>query len=1629
MIRRIGAISLVAIGTVLFLSNPSSCRAQTYIYGYGSYPWSTPLSVPGGYVDAGNGNLHVEIPIASIAERGHVPFVAKLVYDSHIWQTVSGAWQPTNVLNSKSGWRLITSAAAGSNFNYKIQSSTCERIVDRIITHPPFTTYEDFTWTAPDGHIIPFGSINTINFGECGTSISTASGLATDASGYHISVTNYTSATIYAPDGTQVFPNVKDTNGNYYSTPNSNGDVTDTLGRTPIATTVSGDTITYNVLNSQGGTSPFVVTTTTIPVSTAFGQSGVTEYASTAPSTDYLTVIQSIALPDGTSYQFSYDQGLTSGHYGALTGVTLPTGGTVTYSYQNFKDAYGDQYLWASSCSWGGATGGTWSYTPVVLQACPTGCTQQTAAVGPSGEKTVYGFSLTDGDPWNTSAASYDTSANGGALLQTVTTTWDFSNAPAIVPTAVQTTLPVPGGNINKLTSLTFDTSNFGNVTQSTESNFYTSTNTAYRNTTYAYLTNSDNNMVNKKQTISVCPGSTQCTSSNYVSSTQITYDGATTSSVTGVIDHDDTNFGTTYTARGNPTTIQLMGGGTAVSATTTLTYDMTGQVTSSKDNNSNVTKFSYTDSYFNDNSSGPASTTPAGKTNAFVTQVILPQPFNWTNSYGYYLGTSQPASRTDQNGVVTTNHFLDPLSRPTATEVPINGTNYSWKMMSYAPSSEIQADSYTGIGDASPSLSCSSCRHDQTNLDSFGRPLTQILVSDPEGSDTVTKTYANGRLSNATNAERSTSSPTDGSDSYTYDGLGRINKVTHRDGSFVSTYYGAGVSVAGGISTQLCSSTTYGLGYPVLVIDEAAKKRQVWSDAFGRNIEVDETDNSGNLTQNTCYTYDILNDLTGVTQGAQTRSYQYTSLSRVAIVTTPESKISYEYTNGTLLCSGDPSLVCVRFDQARQITTNYTYDQLNRLTGVSYSNNVAPALSYTYDAGTNQKGFLTGMNDGSGSATWTYNKVGWVTSEQRTIAGKTNSMSYSYNGDRTIASVTYPSSRTLTYGISNAERLISAEDVANNIKYAVTASYAPVGALNSVVYGPVTGFNGVTAAASYNSRLETTAISAISSAGTAQNLSFNYNLPTGNDGIISSIQNGVTSGLSESFTYDSLNRILSATTTATSGAGCWGQSFGPTGAPPPGPPDDRWSNLNEVNVTNCGASALSIAVSSTTNQVTTTGFSYDAAGNMTSEPAPNGFTYAYDAENHLIQAAGTATGTWNYVYDGRGLRVEKSNASGGTLYWRSVSGSTIAETDLTGSTTNASYKEYMFFDGQRIASRDASSNVYYFYRDQIGSTTAITTASGTACYQATFTPYGQEMATQTTCASNYKFTGYERDAETGLDYAFARYYNSRLGRFMSADHLAGDIGNPQSLDRYAYVGNSPVNYTDPTGMFRSPCASKGGMSFCDWGDNNCIVDFASADCGGPLFNLEVENGDVAQCPNNSCPIGLIYNDQGFGYLAPLQTSNATVYFYCSGLFGGNPLAYGCVVVQNGYAYYGGPSVFQPVVPEDPAGNPIIPPGPTQKQFIQQQAGPYKDCVDAANNQYNAALTSTSQSVEASKPSEDPFNGPLGPDTLFPNGGNPPFEPHSDVPLMIFSDGVVQNNHDQQVINCQNQFPLGVLAP
>ena len=185
---------------------------------------------------------------------------------------------------------------------------------------------------------------------------------------------------------------------------------------------------------------------------------------------------------------------------------------------------------------------------------------------------------------------------------------------------------------------------------------------------------------------------------------------------------------------------------------------------------------------------------------------------------------------------------------------------------------------------------------------------------------------------------------------------------------------------------------------------------------------------------------------------------------------------------------------------------------------------------------------------------------------------------------------------------------------------------------------------------------------------------------------------------------------------------------------------------------------------------------------------------YTYDAENRIV-----STGGVTYTYDGDGNRVKKSN---GTEYWGA---GPMLESDTSGTLQ----REFIYAAGKRIARRDISGGaVYYYFTDDLGSSSVVTTAAGAIDSESDYYPYGGERAYTTTLANQtYKFTGKERDSESGLDNFGARYNASSMGRFMTPDWAAKPttvpyalFGDPQTLNLYAYVRNNPVSRADVDG-------------------------------------------------------------------------------------------------------------------------------------------------------------------------------------------------------------------------------------
>ncbi len=212
---------------------------------------------------------------------------------------------------------------------------------------------------------------------------------------------------------------------------------------------------------------------------------------------------------------------------------------------------------------------------------------------------------------------------------------------------------------------------------------------------------------------------------------------------------------------------------------------------------------------------------------------------------------------------------------------------------------------------------------------------------------------------------------------------------------------------------------------------------------------------------------------------------------------------------------------------------------------------------------------------------------------------------------------------------------------------------------------------------------------------------------------------------------------------------------------------------------------------------------------------------YAYNAESEIKSAAGV-----NYTYDGDGNRVEKSS---GKAYWYGAGTEILDESDLSGNITN----EYVFFGGKRIAMRNVSSGTIYYYEDDmLGSARTMVQAGATSpCYDGDFYPFGGERIVTNTCTQNYKFEGKERDTETGNDDFGARYYTSRLGRWLSADWSAvpapvpyANLANPQTLNLYAMVSDNPETFADLDGHL----SGNEGLCWIDVCGGNVSIDMGN---------------------------------------------------------------------------------------------------------------------------------------------------------------------------------------------------------
>jgi len=158
------------------------------------------------------------------------------------------------------------------------------------------------------------------------------------------------------------------------------------------------------------------------------------------------------------------------------------------------------------------------------------------------------------------------------------------------------------------------------------------------------------------------------------------------------------------------------------------------------------------------------------------------------------------------------------------------------------------------------------------------------------------------------------------------------------------------------------------------------------------------------------------------------------------------------------------------------------------------------------------------------------------------------------------------------------------------------------------------------------------------------------------------------------------------------------------------------------------------------------------------------------------------------FVYDGDGKRVKSTFNGTVTTYFVG------AHYEVA----NGVVTKYYYAGAQRIAMR-TNGTLNFLIGDHLGSTSLTTSATGTVISELRYKAWGEVRYSNGTTATKYQYTGqYSYDSDFGLHFYNARWYDPSLGRFAQADTFIP--GGVQGLDRYAYVNNSPINYTDPSG-------------------------------------------------------------------------------------------------------------------------------------------------------------------------------------------------------------------------------------
>jgi RHS repeat-associated protein len=602
------------------------------------------------------------------------------------------------------------------------------------------------------------------------------------------------------------------------------------------------------------------------------------------------------------------------------------------------------------------------------------------------------------------------------------------------------------------------------------------------------------------------------------------------------------------------------------------------------------------------------------------------------------------------------------------------------------------------------------------------------------------------------------------------------------------------------GRKTQIGNTKYVYKGNSTLVIDTTGGWKKFFRDASGKLKKVVTPNPQSGPDLETTYRYDSKGRLAGVTMprldGTQKRDFLFNPDAKESSVTQAEDgrKIRRFNNDGTFASSTDAKGQWKKFlyDEKKRIVSVQRTDakgQIQPSQCVTYSYDFNP-----YDATFSQNTYrrLAAMRWGSSDVLpglmmemYSYTDKGKLAAKRLRInRGKNDvdfDLQYRYDYEGRLSGVIYPKGGpSLQYMYDDAGRptlLLSGSDIL----------------VKDVAYDPITG-----RMASYKQY--------VPEAGSFLEHKQEFDSKLRVNRIVAEFENDHDPIVDIGYEYDAVHRLAKEEDRVSnevvnykydaSGRLARAESEGINSWETNYLYDGFGNRISQQN--NSGAvPELAVAHDPATNQVVSNSVGYDANGNIAKLFDMN---LSFDIENRLVEINKQNNGTEQYAYDPKNLRIWKKLVTGDEeLHFYGTGGQRMAVYKLTTDEQGnlaASPQDYdMYFAGKLLR-----SNSKPVVLDRLGSVRAWVDTNK-SINQVKYYPFGEER--KITYSNRKKFGTYLRDDFSGLDYAEQRYYSSALGRFITPDPYPGSIilGNPETWNRYAYVVNNPINFSDPHGL------------------------------------------------------------------------------------------------------------------------------------------------------------------------------------------------------------------------------------